>query len=73
MSCEEQDGKTYNRWIAYAQSKTANMLFSVSLAQKLAKHGLVSVSLHPGVIQTKLSRDLSMENFSELSKFSNGD
>ncbi|KAF4633527.1 hypothetical protein G7Y89_g4591 [Cudoniella acicularis] len=62
------DGKTYNRWIAYAQSKTANMLFSVSLAQKLRKKGLVSVSLHPGIIQTRISRDLAMEDFGELSQ-----
>lgn len=49
------------------------MLFSVSLAHKLGKHGLVSVSLHPGVIQTKLSRDLSMEDFGELGECSYGD
>lgn len=64
----KQDGKTYNRWLAYAQSKSANMLFSVSLAHKLGKQGLISVSLHPGVIMTRLSRDLAMEDFGELGK-----
>ncbi|KAH8601795.1 dehydrogenase [Bisporella sp. PMI_857] len=62
------DGKTYERWYAYAQSKTANMLFSRSLAHKLAKQGLVSVSLHPGVIMTHLSRDLAMEDFADLGR-----
>ncbi|CAM1507601.1 Fc.00g072420.m01.CDS01 [Cosmosporella sp. VM-42] len=60
------DGKTYNRWIAYGQSKSANMLFSVGLANKLGKQGLVSVSLHPGVIMTGLGRNLQMEDFEEF-------
>ncbi|KAK6858152.1 retinol dehydrogenase 13 [Apiospora arundinis] len=49
------DGETYNKWVAYGQSKTANMLFSLSLAEKLGKRGLLSYSLHPGVISTNLS------------------
>lgn len=45
-----QNGDTYNKWRAYGQSKTANMLFSISLAEKLGNKGLQSYSLHPGVI-----------------------
>jgi NAD(P)-dependent dehydrogenase (short-subunit alcohol dehydrogenase family) len=45
-----QDGKAYNQWRAYGQSKTANILFSKALAQKLGAKGLLSYSLHPGVI-----------------------
>lgn len=45
------------------------MLFSVSLAHKLGNKGLVSVSLHPGVIQTELGRDLSSNDFEELGTF----
>ncbi|ETS81857.1 hypothetical protein PFICI_06859 [Pestalotiopsis fici W106-1] len=48
------NGKTYNKWVAYGQSKTANILFSLSLAEKLGKRGLQSYSLHPGVINTNL-------------------
>lgn len=47
-----QNGETYQKWIAYGQAKTANMLFSLSLAEKLGKRGLLSYSLHPGVIFT---------------------
>ncbi|EDU45970.1 FabG Dehydrogenase with different specificities related to short-chain alcohol dehydrogenase [Pyrenophora tritici-repentis] len=48
-------GETYNRWQAYGQSKTANMLMAIALAEKLgAKHNLLSFSLHPGVIGTGL-------------------
>jgi NAD(P)-dependent dehydrogenase (short-subunit alcohol dehydrogenase family) len=54
-----QDGKSYDRWYAYGQSKTANMLFAISLAQKLGmKHDLQAFSLHPGVIFTNLGNHL---------------
>ncbi|KAF4964404.1 hypothetical protein FSARC_7669 [Fusarium sarcochroum] len=49
-----QDGKTYDPWRAYGQSKTGNVLFSVALAQKLGSKGLISASLHPGVTSTNL-------------------
>lgn len=45
------------------------MLFSKSLAHKLEKKGLVSVSLHPGIIvTTSLSREVSHEDFPEMGK-----
>ncbi|KAJ6438374.1 short-chain dehydrogenase [Purpureocillium lavendulum] len=43
-------GKTYDKWRAYGQSKTANMLFALSLSRKLATRGLQAYSVHPGVI-----------------------
>ncbi|CZR68243.1 related to retinol dehydrogenase 12 [Phialocephala subalpina] len=50
------NGATFNTWEAYGQSKTANILFSVALAKKLASKGVRSYSLHPGNIQdTNLS------------------
>jgi NAD(P)-dependent dehydrogenase (short-subunit alcohol dehydrogenase family) len=45
-----QDGKAYDQWQAYGQSKAANIIFSRALAQKLGAKGLRSYSLHPGVI-----------------------
>ncbi|RBR14251.1 uncharacterized protein FIESC28_07811 [Fusarium coffeatum] len=44
------NGETYNDWSAYGQAKTANVLFSMSLAQKLGSQGLQSYSVHPGLI-----------------------
>ncbi|OBT65439.1 hypothetical protein VE03_06060 [Pseudogymnoascus sp. 23342-1-I1] len=65
--CNYGDGDKYNRWIAYGQAKSSNMLFSRSLAQKVGSQGLVSVSLHPGVIPTtRLGKDLEMEDFNEF-------
>ncbi|KAK4183430.1 short-chain dehydrogenase [Podospora australis] len=47
-------GSAYNKWQAYGQSKTANMLFSVSLAKKLGGR-LKSYCLHPGFSGTHLA------------------
>lgn len=53
-----QGGKTYNKWVAYGQAKTANMLMALSLSLKLANRGLQAFSLHPGVIFTNLGGHL---------------
>ncbi|KAF4956838.1 hypothetical protein FGADI_3527 [Fusarium gaditjirri] len=53
------DGKRYNKWSAYGQSKTANILFAISLAEKLGNRGLQAFSLHPGAVRgTSLSKHL---------------
>ncbi|KAF1844034.1 NAD(P)-binding protein [Cucurbitaria berberidis CBS 394.84] len=41
-------GVAYDEWEAYGQSKTANILFSKALAEKLGPRGLKAYSLHPG-------------------------
>jgi len=48
-------------WVAYAQSKTANILFASELQRRLIKEGndaIKVVSLHPGIIKTELTRHL---------------
>ncbi|PYH96847.1 short-chain dehydrogenase [Aspergillus ellipticus CBS 707.79] len=60
------EGRNYDTWLAYGQAKTANMLFSVSLAEKLGDRGLVSVSVHPGTINTNLMRGDWDESFKSL-------
>jgi NAD(P)-dependent dehydrogenase (short-subunit alcohol dehydrogenase family) len=54
-------GKTYDRWAAYGQSKTANMLFSVELAARLGSKGVVSVSVHPGTVFTNLANNAALD------------
>ncbi|KAJ6078701.1 hypothetical protein N7467_008454 [Penicillium canescens] len=50
---------TYNKWVAYGQAKTANMLMALSLSSILGvKKGLLAFSLHPGVIFTNLGSHL---------------
>ncbi|KAL6248471.1 hypothetical protein RBB50_004726 [Rhinocladiella similis] len=47
----------YNPVVAYGQSKTANVLFSLELSSRLFKpYGIKSYALHPGGIQTELWR-----------------
>jgi NAD(P)-dependent dehydrogenase (short-subunit alcohol dehydrogenase family) len=57
-----QNGETYDKWLAYGQSKTGNVLFSLELAEKLGKKGLLAYSVHPGSIVTRLGRHLSKED-----------
>jgi len=57
----DQNGKTYQEFVAYGQAKTANMLMAVSLAEKLGSKGLRAFSLHPGVILTNLANHLDLE------------
>nr|WP_199701414.1 hypothetical protein [Jiangella rhizosphaerae] len=51
--------RRYQRWLAYAQSKLANLLFAYELQRRLAAAGratTVSVSAHPGVAATEGQR-----------------
>lgn len=49
------EGKHYQRWLAYGQSKTANAVTALALAEKLGSRGLLNFALCPGVIYTNLS------------------
>lgn len=52
--------KGYDKWKAYAQSKTANILFSVALDQRGRKYKVRAFAANPGAVNaTGLSRDLS--------------
>jgi retinol dehydrogenase-12 len=57
-----QGEKGYNGWRAYSQSKLANILFTYELARRLAGTGVTVNCLHPGVIGTKLFRNLGIIN-----------
>lgn len=41
-------GKAYDKWQAYGQAKTANILTAVGLARKFQKDGVLAYSVHPG-------------------------
>lgn len=48
--------RRYGRWIAYARSKTANLLFTHELARRLEQSGadVVAAAAHPGYADTNL-------------------
>ncbi len=51
----------YDKWLAYAQSKTANALFAVHLDKFGQDSGVRAFSLHPGKIFTPLQRHLNQQ------------
>jgi NAD(P)-dependent dehydrogenase (short-subunit alcohol dehydrogenase family) len=53
-----KNGREYEGWLAYGQSKLANMLFTKSLADQLANTQVQAVCLHPGIIPTNLARHI---------------
>jgi NAD(P)-dependent dehydrogenase (short-subunit alcohol dehydrogenase family) len=59
--------RPYQKWLAYGQAKTANVLFAVGLERRLGGHGVHANGLHPGAIITKLGRHLEPEDLAFLS------
>ncbi|PMD46647.1 putative retinol dehydrogenase 12 [Hyaloscypha variabilis F] len=58
-------GQKYNAILAYAQSKTANILFSVELNRRLGERGVESFAVHPGAVDTGLAKYFTPEMMSE--------
>ena len=54
--------RPYDKFEAYGQSKTANILFSVELDRR----GVPSYSVHPGMIATELGRHMTKEDMQSL-------
>lgn len=50
--------KSYNEITAYCQSKLANVLFTRELAKRLEGTGVTANSLHPGAVNTELTRHI---------------
>ncbi len=55
----------YERWEAYGQSKTANVLFTVQLDRLGQAHGVRAFTLDPGAILTPLQRHLTKQEQQE--------
>jgi NAD(P)-dependent dehydrogenase (short-subunit alcohol dehydrogenase family) len=56
----------YDKWQAYGQAKTANVLFAVHLDALTRDRGLRAFALHPGGIMTPLQRHLPREEMVAL-------
>lgn len=48
--------RPYDPWVAYGQSKTANVLFAVELTRRWADDGITANALMPGGIMTNLQK-----------------
>jgi NAD(P)-dependent dehydrogenase (short-subunit alcohol dehydrogenase family) len=56
----------YDPWAAYGRSKTANILFAVEFDRRHKAEGVRATALHPGGIQTELSRHIGEEGINQL-------
>lgn len=65
-------GKDYSAWQAYGQAKTANILFSVGLNQKLNSKGVKSFALNPGSFASNLQKYISPGTTQEVIKLMQG-
>ena len=59
--------RAYDPWLAYGQSKTANVLFAVGATNHWAADGITANAVHPGgIVETNLSRYMDPEQVAEL-------
>jgi NAD(P)-dependent dehydrogenase (short-subunit alcohol dehydrogenase family) len=59
--------RPYDPWLAYGQSKTANVLFAVEATRRWAGDGITANAVHPGAIAaTNLSRHMDPEALADL-------
>lgn len=62
-------GKSYEKWIAYSNSKICNILMSVGLVQHFGTRGLRSFSVDPGIIvTTSLTRSVPIGDFRAMGR-----
>ena len=53
--------KNYDKWAAYGQSKTANILFAKQFNKLYSSEGIQAYALHPGGIMTNLVKYVPVE------------
>jgi NAD(P)-dependent dehydrogenase (short-subunit alcohol dehydrogenase family) len=59
--------RPYDPWLAYGQSKTANVLFAVEATRRWGGDGIMANAVHPGAIaETNLSRHMDPEALAAL-------
>lgn len=53
--------RPYDPWLAYGQSKTADVLLAVEVARRWGDRGVQGFAIHPGIIETKLQRHITWD------------
>jgi NAD(P)-dependent dehydrogenase (short-subunit alcohol dehydrogenase family) len=61
----------YNDWVAYGQSKTANIYMANEIERRYGSRGLHATSVHPGMIATPLMQYMDPAIVEEFSKDEN--
>ncbi|HZP30911.1 MAG TPA: SDR family NAD(P)-dependent oxidoreductase [Acidimicrobiia bacterium] len=62
----DYERRPYDKWEAYGQSKTANILFTVELERRLGPRGVHAYAVHPGMIVTELGRHLNRDDIKQM-------
>lgn len=60
--------RDYDKWEAYGQSKTANVLFTVALDARLRDRGVRAFAVHPGAINTELGRHMDADDMRAMTR-----
>jgi NAD(P)-dependent dehydrogenase (short-subunit alcohol dehydrogenase family) len=60
------DEREYDPWLAYGQSKTANVLFAVDANRRWAGDGILVNAAHPGAIRTNLQRHVAEQEIARM-------
>ena len=60
------ESTTYEPFIGYGRSKTANILFAVEFDRRYRSLGLRATAVHPGGIHTELSRHVGNDRLGQL-------
>lgn len=58
--------RSYDKFLAYGASKTANILHMVELDRRLGDRGVRACCVHPGVVATSLARHMTRDDFAAL-------
>ncbi|HET8994650.1 MAG TPA: SDR family NAD(P)-dependent oxidoreductase [Rhodococcus sp. (in: high G+C Gram-positive bacteria)] len=62
----------YDKFVAYARSKSANVLMTVELERRFGGRGVHAFAVHPGVCATSLARHMSRDDMAEMKRMSAG-
>ncbi|GAA1224865.1 SDR family NAD(P)-dependent oxidoreductase [Pseudonocardia alaniniphila] len=65
--------RPYDPWLAYGQSKTANVLFAVEATKRWAGDGITVNAVMPGGIRTNLQRHISEQELEAAARNAGGD
>jgi NAD(P)-dependent dehydrogenase (short-subunit alcohol dehydrogenase family) len=63
--------RAYEPWLAYGQSKTANVLFAVEATKRWADDGIAVNAVMPGGIRTNLQRYVTEEDLDRMRRQAN--
>ncbi|MFE3190190.1 SDR family NAD(P)-dependent oxidoreductase [Nocardia sp. NPDC059240] len=60
--------RDYDKFAAYGQSKTANILMTTALQHRHGDTGIHAYAVHPGVCATGLARHMTRSDFTEMKR-----